>query len=479
MSGEIETKMTAISTTVGLIVDKLQANTTAVATDLSTNYYTKTEVDGIVAPKIGFEVVAQLPAKAEAKTTVIYLVKNAASTVEHNFYDEYIFVKPEGEEGEFELIGTTALDLSKYYTKDEVNAELAKKVDKNEAIVGATKCKITYDSKGLVTAGADLEEADLPAIHVAKITDITATAAEINVLDGIEASTAELNFVKGVTSGIQAQLNGKQANLSEAQLAACDSGITETKRAGYDAHVADGDIHVTAEQKEAWTGKQDALDQAQMDAVNSGITAEKVAKYDAFDEGKVDANEAIEGATKCKITYDAKGLVTGGADLVEGDLPAIHLAKVTDVTASVAEVNQLAGAGAVKADFEKLHAVTATAAELNIMDGVTATTAEINVLDGIEASTAELNFVKGVTAGIQGQLDGKQGNLSEDQMAAVNSGITEEKRIGYDALDGAKADKATTLAGYGITDAYTITEVDTALGNLNTQLTAIYNKLVG
>lgn len=38
---------------------------------------------------------------------------------------------------------------------------------------------------------------------------LTATAAEINVLDGITASTAELNFVDGVTSAIQTQINAK------------------------------------------------------------------------------------------------------------------------------------------------------------------------------------------------------------------------------------------------------------------------------
>ena len=44
---------------------------------------------------------------------------------------------------------------------------------------------------------------------VADISDLTATAAEINVLDGITASTAELNYVDGVTSAIQTQLDAK------------------------------------------------------------------------------------------------------------------------------------------------------------------------------------------------------------------------------------------------------------------------------
>ena len=100
--------------------------------------------------------------------------------------------------------------------------------------------------------------------------------------------------------------------------------------------------------------------------------------------GKVDKNEAITGATKCKITYDSKGLVTGGTDLEASDIPNLALAKITDVTATAAEVNVLSG-------------MTASTEELNILDGVTATTEEINVLDGITATTAELNILDGVT----------------------------------------------------------------------------------
>ena len=36
---------------------------------------------------------------------------------------------------------------------------------------------------------------------------VTATAAELNLLDGVTATTAELNFVDGVTSNIQTQLD--------------------------------------------------------------------------------------------------------------------------------------------------------------------------------------------------------------------------------------------------------------------------------
>lgn len=53
----------------------------------------------------------------------------------------------------------------------------------------------------------------------------------------------------------------------------------------------------------------------------NGKTGTVVLNYE--DVGAVQANSAITGATKCKITYDSKGLVTAGADLSASDIPDI------------------------------------------------------------------------------------------------------------------------------------------------------------
>lgn len=58
---------------------------------------------------------------------------------------------------------------------------------------------------------------------------VTATTAEINVLDGVTATTAEINYVDGVTSAIQTQLDGKEAADSEILRADTDDNLT----AGY------------------------------------------------------------------------------------------------------------------------------------------------------------------------------------------------------------------------------------------------------
>jgi hypothetical protein len=74
------------------------------------------------------------------------------------------------------------------------------KVDKNVAIVGATKTKITYDAKGLVTAGADIAASDLPTgIDAAKIADGT-------------VSSTEFQYINSLTSNVQTQLNSITSN---------------------------------------------------------------------------------------------------------------------------------------------------------------------------------------------------------------------------------------------------------------------------
>ena len=51
-----------------------------------------------------------------------------------------------------------------------VDAALSGKADKATNLTGATKTKITYNSQGIVTAGADLEASDIPDLDASKIT---------------------------------------------------------------------------------------------------------------------------------------------------------------------------------------------------------------------------------------------------------------------------------------------------------------------
>lgn len=66
---------------------------------------------------------------------------------------------------------------------------------------------ITVDSSGNVSVNDNSHNHT-----VSNISDLTATASELNVLDGITATTTELNYIDGVTNNIQTQLDGKSSN---------------------------------------------------------------------------------------------------------------------------------------------------------------------------------------------------------------------------------------------------------------------------
>lgn len=92
-------------------------------------------------------------------------------------------------------LSTSSNTADRVYTFPNETAEL---MPRNAAITGATKTKITYDSDGLVTAGADLAAGDIPSgIDAAKI-------------GSGAVSNTEFGYLDGVTSAIQTQLDNKK-----------------------------------------------------------------------------------------------------------------------------------------------------------------------------------------------------------------------------------------------------------------------------
>lgn len=83
------------------------------------NYYSKSDVNALLAAVKTFsaQVVTTLPT-TNVSTTTIYLIA-AEDAVTGNYYNEYLYIN-----NSWELIGTTKLDLSNYYTKAEVDARI-------------------------------------------------------------------------------------------------------------------------------------------------------------------------------------------------------------------------------------------------------------------------------------------------------------------------------------------------------------------
>jgi hypothetical protein len=81
-----------------------------------------------------------------------------------------------------------------------IQTQLNAKVDENAAIVGATKTKITYDVKGLVTAGADATTADIAdSTNKRYVTD-----ANLTVIGNTSGTNTGDNAVNSLYSGLAA-----------------------------------------------------------------------------------------------------------------------------------------------------------------------------------------------------------------------------------------------------------------------------------
>jgi len=90
------------------------------------------------------------------------------------------------------------------------------KLTGNAPITGATATKITYDSKGLVTAGTSLAAGDMP-------TGIDATKIGTGTV-----SNTEFGYLDGVTSAIQTQLNNKKDTVTYGNVYAVTVGASTT-----------------------------------------------------------------------------------------------------------------------------------------------------------------------------------------------------------------------------------------------------------
>lgn len=165
----------------------------------------------------------------------------------------------------------------------------------NSGVTAGTYRSVTVDAKGHVTDGTNpttlagygiTDAAAKSHKHtVSQISDLTATAAELNIMDGVTATTAEINYLDGVTSGIQAQLDAKAAS----------SSLT--------SHTGNGDIHVTAAQKTNWNT---AYTHSQAAHAPSGAEVNQ----NAFSNVKVGTTTVAAKAKTDTITFVAGSNVT-------------------------------------------------------------------------------------------------------------------------------------------------------------------------
>lgn len=167
------------------IVDNLDTEDSNKALSATQGKVLKTMISNLANLRI--EVLNELPLTGE--TNVIYLVKKAGTNPD--VHDEYVYV-----EGNWEKIGNTEVDLSNYYTKDQVY----------------TKSE-TYSQEEVGTLITEIE-GKIPTIPNVE-TSMSGTGNVITSIDVDASNKHKIAAVKGISVYSESEIDEKLSNLGD------------------------------------------------------------------------------------------------------------------------------------------------------------------------------------------------------------------------------------------------------------------------
>ena len=248
-------------------------------------------------------------------------------------------------------------------------------------------------------------------------TNVTSTAAELNILDGVTATAAEINTLDGVTA-VVGELNALDLGSTAVGTAIASKAVILDSNKDYT-----GIRNFTITGNLTVGGTQTVVDTVTMNAQNAIV---------------------FEGAT---------------ADDHETTLT------ITDPTAdrTIKLPNQSGTLPVLAADSDT--AITSTPAELNLLDGVTATTAELNILDGVTSTAAEINIVDGNTSATSTTLADADRVVVNDNGTMVQVALTDFETYFESALD--------TLSNVTTVGALNSGSITSGFGTIDTGSSAI------
>jgi hypothetical protein len=251
-------------------------------------------------------------------------------------------------------------------------------------------------------------------------TDVTATASELNLLDGELITTTELNYLSGVTSAIQTQLNGKAAtshthsvaNISDLTATATElnytDGVTSAIQTQLDAKAALAGPTFTGTVVLPSTtsiGTISSTELGYLDGVTSAIQTQFGAK----------ANLAGPTFTGTVVLPSTTSI--GNVDSTEiGYLDGVTSAIQTQLNAKQATIT----GGATTIVSSNLTASRALASDGSGKVAVSAVTA------------TELGYLSGVTSAIQTQLTGLSSRVRVYYDGTPSGMVTDD--IWFDAV---------------------------------------------
>ena len=287
-------------------------------------------------------------------------------------------------------------------------------------------------------------------------TAITATGAELNILDGVTSTASELNLVDGITAGTVSaskavivdsnkDISGFRNLSITGDLTVAGDDITMGTNTAGNLLVADGtnfnsiavgdlseissvandDVFVAVDTSGGGLKKitrsaivaglatsgaisnvsEDTTPQlgGDLDLNGNDIVTTSNANLELAPNGTgkvVVKGNTNQGAIQFNCEANSHGQIVIAAPHSEAASNTLTLpstggdARLVSTSSTATLTNKTLTSPKINEDV----AVTATATEINILDGVTSTTAELNILDGVTSTASEHNILDGVTS---------------------------------------------------------------------------------
>ena len=233
-------------------------------------------------------------------------------------------------------------------------------------LVSAKSYADTQDATTLTSANTYADTQDAATLASAKAyTDTTAKYAAAEAVAAVVAGAdSDFDTLKEVADWIMSDTTGAAALQTDVaglktKVSTLESAshthdnkaeldkIVDGDKAKWDTHVANADIHVTAEQKTTWSAKQDALANAN---VLSAITSNQVSNWDtAFEKAHEHANKTVlDGITAEKVAAWDGAVSAAGVSSVGGKAGALTLkggsATLGEVNLSISDTGEISAA---------------------------------------------------------------------------------------------------------------------------------------
>lgn len=336
---------------------------------------------------------------------------------------ERVAVQQETNNGILTTSATGAVQVSSSIPQarvDGLDTALAGKADKATTLSGygitdgATKTELTDGLAGKV------DNADIADMQVkANLTTNAEWATEKTSDDKYPSNAAVDAAIKSATSQLPSSgtITEIQGDITEIK-----GNVTELQTGKQDKNMGSGAAnHIVTTDGTGNITSSATITQGQVAGLNTALDAK--ADKSALD-GKVDANKAISAGTGTKITYDAKGLVTGSASLTASDIPALTTDKITGLDTALA--------GKVD-DAEIADMLTKTEAGSTYYTQVEGTALEGRV-DAVEKPTAT------VATGQTGPVSGQTVYEAIQEVTGDVTGVTESVTALEGEMDQAQSD---------------------------------------